>query len=416
MGVIAFLFIALLFVKDLFFKNEDNPQVLKVLVVIETFGITLLLLPTGGIDSPFIWYALNPVLIAASYISGIFCWCLLVFYMSTSFVLTYSFFIEPSIRLADLIYQFSYLFLVFVLITTVFQLFSNLTKELHHKAVILEKQSEQLQEVNRELVATNKKSNEAMEHIMSLYQTIESFTAQYNLNTLINTVLDFTTKLTKTSTSFCWLLDEQKGSPIFSCSNRDVSEIMYYFEKEYSNINNIKSAISFELSGNKYYAVPIQSTNYYGFLGIAIQVELTSSDKRLLKFLADLSSVILERFYLKEALDHFLIVEEQNRIANEIHDSVSQRLFGIVYGLHFLRNTLEKKGFMESDEIQILSDSANLAMKELRSSIYQLSTKKKGESFLFSMIEEFLYDLEQLYKIEIKLNLYGGRGTNSVFA
>jgi len=27
-------------------------------------------------------------------------------------------------------------------------------------------------------------------------------------------------------------------------------------------------------------------------------------------------------------------MEEQNRIANEIHDSVSQRLFSISYGIH----------------------------------------------------------------------------------
>ena len=43
--------------------------------------------------------------------------------------------------------------------------------------------------------------------------------------------------------------------------------------------------------------------------------------------------MMLERIHMDQMMDQLIIIEEQNRIANEIHDSVSQKLFGIVYSL-----------------------------------------------------------------------------------
>lgn len=46
-GVIGSLLIAAFLVKDLLIKNEDHPSVIRWIVIAETVGITLLLLPTG---------------------------------------------------------------------------------------------------------------------------------------------------------------------------------------------------------------------------------------------------------------------------------------------------------------------------------------------------------------------------------
>ncbi|WHZ02802.1 histidine kinase [Neobacillus sp. YX16] len=408
-GVIGSLLIAAFLVKDLLIKNEDHPSVIRWIVIAETVGITLLLLPTGGIESPFIWYAMNPTLIAASYLSGMFCWALLVSYMTASLLLSNTFFMNQSVRYIDILNQNSYLFLVLMLITIVFQLFAKLTNELHLQAVTLEEQGKELLQTNKKLILTNEKSNEAMEHIMSLYQTVEFFSAQDNVKTLVKTVLDFTGRLTKTPASFCWLTAGNQYAPLFSSKNEVMSaELQTLLVKSWSEVKERKNPVRIELHGKMFQLITVHSTKYHGFIGIEKSDEFFDSDGRLLKFLADLCSVMLERFYLKEASDQFLIVEEQNRIANEIHDSVSQRVFGLVFGLHSLKKKLEllpKDQLI--DEIQFLSNSASMAMKELRSSIYQLSTKKQGETLLFSKIEGFLGDVAQLNDVTVVTDLQG---------
>ena len=44
------------------------------LVLAETFGLVLLLIPTGGRDSPFLWYALNPIFMAGLLPTPSYCW------------------------------------------------------------------------------------------------------------------------------------------------------------------------------------------------------------------------------------------------------------------------------------------------------------------------------------------------------
>ena len=82
---------------------------------------------------------------------------------------------------------------------------------------------------------------------------------------------------------------------------------------------------------------------------------------------------MLERIHMDQMMDQMIVIEEQNRIANEIHDSVSQRLFGIVYSLHSLQAKSQNITREElNQEYQFLSQSANTTIKELRAAIYRL--------------------------------------------
>jgi NarL family two-component system sensor histidine kinase LiaS len=129
---------------------------------------------------------------------------------------------------------------------------------------------------------------------------------------------------------------------------------------------------------------------------------------RLLEFLYGLCSVTLERFYVEEIENQLLVNDEQNRIANEIHDSVSQRLFSITYGMHGL---LKSWKCMPKEELQNylleIHESSKLAMEELRNSIYKLSSKKKGEQSLSIALKTFLNSMAKLHHIVINLNISG---------
>ena len=65
--VVAALVVAAGILTDLQRKYAGNDKVLRLIVITETLGLTLLLIPTGGISSPFIWYALNPVIVCCKF-------------------------------------------------------------------------------------------------------------------------------------------------------------------------------------------------------------------------------------------------------------------------------------------------------------------------------------------------------------
>jgi len=49
----------------LYIRNSGSGVKIKLLVLIETIGNSLLLIPSGGINSPFVWYSLNTIAIAS---------------------------------------------------------------------------------------------------------------------------------------------------------------------------------------------------------------------------------------------------------------------------------------------------------------------------------------------------------------
>ena len=120
-GVVLTLGVAAWLVSDLQRKYLGNNKIFKLIVLTETIGLTLLLIPTGGISSPFIWYALNPVLIAASFLTPLFCWGVLTFYLSSATFIAYSLFHKDNMVM--IFEENSYIYLVCLLITLLARLF-----------------------------------------------------------------------------------------------------------------------------------------------------------------------------------------------------------------------------------------------------------------------------------------------------
>ena len=95
-GVVLTLLFAAKTITDLYIKLSNSMAILEVAILTETVGITLLLIPTGGIESPFIWYALNPVLVAASYLPFYFCWVNLTIFLVCETLISYGFSSIPA--------------------------------------------------------------------------------------------------------------------------------------------------------------------------------------------------------------------------------------------------------------------------------------------------------------------------------
>lgn len=409
LGVVVSLGVAAWILTDLQSRYQGNNHILKAIVLTETIGLTLLLIPTGGISSPFIWYVLNPVLAAASFLTPLFCWGILTFYLGSATLIANRLFLKDD--MLNILDEKSYFYLVCLLTTLLVRLFSGLTKELDLKASLLKVQQENLFQVNEKLTETNDKYLETLEHIMSLYQVMDKFSSKKSPNKLIKEVTASLIKCTQSNAAFFWLKDINHQNSLMANST-DNNDLDIDLKKEWNNIRRNTHPFAHEINNELYWMKIIRTSNNVGVLGIKVssysEAKKTFLLSRTFEFLAELSEIMLERIYMDQVMDQMIVIEEQNRIANEIHDSVSQRLFGIVYSLHSLQ--VKSKNITSEElnhEYQFLSQSANTTMKELRAAIYRLSSVKKGVEPFIVRLKKYLEDYARLNDVEINYQITG---------
>jgi NarL family two-component system sensor histidine kinase LiaS len=154
------------------------------------------------------------------------------------------------------------------------------------------------------------------------------------------------------------------------------------------------------------------STRFVGMIGLKLESTEGLEGRRWyiqqLIFLSELSANILERHELGVIENRLIITNEQNRIADEMHDSVSQSLFGIVYATHSLKESWKRMSDHELEEqIELIHDSATKVAKELRITIYSLSSKKSGGPTWLGMVRSHLKSLSRLNDVDIELKITG---------
>ncbi len=416
MGVVISLYIAARVITCLYIRYNESQSAIKKIILAETFGITLLLIPTGGLNSSYIWYALNPVLVAASFLPPAFYWANLVFYIFTATFISYIFNLQ-SVEMAALLNDNYQILLVFILITLAVRLLAGLTHKLNEQAKELEHQKEQLMSANCRLEKANETICEEMEHIMSLYQTVEAFTSQDNSADFIRVFADYAAKLTESQLSFFWIAPYKNDSSSIAVNSGVQSDIKQELSDlikiRWEKLKKLKKAVKISTAKGDFCIVPVKSHAFnYGVMGI--ELKNSESDaffkqhERQLTFLSDLSAVIMERFRLEDVSNYLMIAQEQNRIANEIHDNVSQRLFSITCAAHVLISKLETNNKEELEEqLLLIKDCASTAMQELRSSIYRLSSKKRGENTLEVSLKAYLDSISKLNKVSINFTMTG---------
>lgn len=409
MGVVLSLGIAAWIITDIQRKYINNRPILKSTVIAETIGLTLLLIPTGGISSPFIWYALNPVLIAASFLTPFFCWGALIFYLGSATIIANYFFYLGN--LMSILEGKSYFYLVCFLTTLLARLFTGLTKELDSKAFLLKNQQEELLQVNRTLTETNEKYQQTLEQVMALYHLMDTFAAERSANRVAEEITESLLKCTQSDAAFFWLTSQNHLNS-FIVNKTGKSGLETELIKEWPTICGKRETFVSRVKNDLYWLKIIKASNHAGVLGVKVintdqngQMPLIN---RPFDFLAELSEIMLDRIYIDQFMEQMLVIEEQNRIANEIHDSVSQRLFGIVYALHSLQ--LKGRDMSTEDlnkEYQFLSESANTTMKELRSAIFRLSSVKKGEKPFLVRLKKYLDEFARLNNVIINYQITG---------
>ncbi|WP_419885832.1 ATP-binding protein [Paenibacillus sp. B-A-8] len=394
--VIAILFLFAQTFSFCYRRLRSRPKSLVLAVSVEMVGIIALTLFTGGYESSFRLYVLNPVLIAAGSLSIYFGWSLLLSYISIFAVLCYFVINSANKTFLEIVFVNGNLFLTLVLTVIIMQIVNRM---------------------KRQREESNARTKETMEHIKSLYHIVET-SSQHDFMNIGQVITDYVVKLTKLDKALFWFAKKSgEPAPQSRQTGWQQEEEQFLFSelgKHEHEWRLQREPIFRNLPGlGDFLLMPVRmSTRFVGMIGLRLESAEGLEGRRWyiqqLIFLSELSANILERHELGVIENRLIITNEQNRIADEMHDSVSQSLFGIVYATHSLKESWKRMSDHELEEqIELIHDSATKVAKELRITIYSLSSKKSGGPTWLGMVRSHLKSLSRLNDVDIDLKITG---------
>ncbi|WP_270182554.1 GAF domain-containing sensor histidine kinase [Alkalihalobacillus sp. CinArs1] len=97
-----------------------------------------------------------------------------------------------------------------------------------------------------------------------------------------------------------------------------------------------------------------------------------SSEKDVTKAIADHMALAIEHVKLNYKKQELLLAEERNRLARDLHDSVSQKLFSLSMTARGARSSQKEENPVLTDALSDIQQMAQDAMREMRTLIWQL--------------------------------------------
>ncbi|MCP4442739.1 MAG: GAF domain-containing sensor histidine kinase [Aureispira sp.] len=253
-----------------------------------------------------------------------------------------------------------------------------------------------------------KQRNKELNILNTIAQTLNKTTV---LQSALNQTLELTAQHLELDTGWIWMLPTDTKTPYLAASFNLPNIFMeqpsllqgncycidVYFSQKIKkakaiNINEITCTRLKDLNKSssqlRYHAsVPLQhQEQVFGIFNVVSPKlqRLNNQQLQLLYTIADMLSVAIHRAQLFEQSKQLGIVEERNRLAREIHDTVAQGLSAIILKLETLDLLLPKTNTKEQMQ-KILNATTTLAksnLTEIRNSVLDLRTTVLQENML----------------------------------
>ena len=133
----------------------------------------------------------------------------------------------------------------------------------------------------------------------------------------------------------------------------------------------------------------------------------SDADQALIETFAAHAALALENARLHERSRELSIVEERNRLARELHDAVTQKLFGVVLAAESGAALLERDIGEAGAQLALVRDLAREAMEELRSVIVHLRPAALEAEGLAAALAKHVDVLRRAHRREIALEVEG---------
>jgi signal transduction histidine kinase len=131
----------------------------------------------------------------------------------------------------------------------------------------------------------------------------------------------------------------------------------------------------------------------------------SDDDQALIETFAAHAALALENARLHERSRELSIVEERNRLARELHDSVTQRLFGVALAVESAATLLERDPAAAAEELERVRELARAAMEELRAVVFELRPASLEAEGLASVLRKHVDVLRRVSARPIELSV-----------
>lgn len=153
----------------------------------------------------------------------------------------------------------------------------------------------------------------------------------------------------------------------------------------------------------------IASGRVLGVLNLESQevAAFTGEDVAVLETTADVLAGALESARLYRRAQEAAVLEERNRLARELHDSVTQQLFSMTLTSQAARAHLEKNPQRAAAQLERLQETATAALAEMRALIFQLRPPALRDQGLVAALQQHAALLSRREGLRVELSVAG---------
>ncbi|MFJ4919010.1 GAF domain-containing sensor histidine kinase [Streptomyces sp. NPDC088725] len=135
----------------------------------------------------------------------------------------------------------------------------------------------------------------------------------------------------------------------------------------------------------------------------------SEEDEELLSILAQHAAIALTNARLYERSRELTIAEERSRLAHELHDSVSQKLFSLRLTAQAAAALVDRDPVRAKDELQQVAELAAEAADELRAAVVELRPAALDEDGLVNTLRTHLQVLDRAHTARVTFDSCGIR-------
>lgn len=176
----------------------------------------------------------------------------------------------------------------------------------------------------------------------------------------------------------------------------------------------------------RFYGWPYNHPDMKSFLGVPIVskgeiigafyltekldgAQFSETDQHFIEMLAAHAAIAIENARLFERDRELSVIEERNRLARDLHDSVTQTLFSVVLTAEAASTLLERDTAGAKAQLERLQTLSRAALQEMRSLIFELRSADLASDGLVATLRKHCEILSRVRKIEIEVSVQGER-------